>query len=94
MDGYSHTQDVLHPGAWSPITLRCLASAHGQTGRNLCRKCQEFDTNMPRFAEYNKKERILAENVGMEGVSSSFIRTGFERIFETFTFHEGHHKQQ
>jgi hypothetical protein len=59
-----------------------------------CRKCQEFDTDMPRFAQYNKKGRLLAEIVGMERVSCWYVRADFGRMFETFTLPEGRHKQQ
>jgi hypothetical protein len=32
--GYNHTQAVVRTGAWSAMTSRCLARAHGPNGRN------------------------------------------------------------
>jgi hypothetical protein len=65
VDGDNHTAVVFHPDAWSAMKFRSRSN-----WTQWCRKCQHFDTDMTRFAQYNKNERLLAENVGIERVSS------------------------
>jgi len=56
----NHIAVIFHPDAWSAMQFSSRSD-----WTQCCRKCQQFDTDMPRFAQCNKNEGLLAETVGI-----------------------------